>query len=592
MMRLFLITVGCFLFCGSVSKNLADQPRQKSDTRKARWRHPIALVSVGDRIYSANQKSGSISVLDAGEMQVLAEIPVGRKLSDLVVLSGGQRLAAVDEAAHQLILLEPKLAGVKVIDRIDVAKTPVSLAVDAEGDRVAVASLWSRRVSLFQVGSGGGSGIDLKRQAVTDLPFAPRKMLWVENGKRLIVADAFGGRLGILDPDRARVVAVKHVAGHNIRGLAISGDGKDLLIAQQVLNAESKTMRSPVFWGNLMQNVMRSQSLEELLSPETEPANRGDLFRTEPLGHPSNATGDPYDVKVLPGGQTVVSLSGVGELAIRPSDSQPFERFDAQARSTAILLHPDEKRVLVANTFADSITMFDLEDWGIAGHVSLGPTPTVDRLGQGERLFYDANLSLDGWYSCHSCHTDGHTTGRRNDNLSDYSFGAPKRILPLGGVAKTGPWAWNGEAESLTDQIHSSITKTMQGEKRHEEELEALADYLKTIEPAPSLDKMRGTLDAKAVKRGEKIFRNQGCASCHRPPTFTSEETYDVGLADEQNVKRFNPPSLLGVSQRQELFHDSRAKSLHDVLKKFQHGDAHLLSDKKRADLIAFLRSL
>lgn len=587
------ISVGLAVFCcGLVSFLSAEENALWDIANKPHWRHPIAMTTVGDRIYVANQKSGSVSVLDAGEMQVLAEIPVGQRLSDLAMLQNGKHLVAIDETAHQLILLQPQPRGVEVLKRFDVAKTPVSLAVNADGTRCAVTSLWSWRVTLFEIASQEGTAQTLRKQAVIDLPFAPRKMLWLNEENRLIVADSFGGRLAVVDPTAAKLLFVKTLAGHNLRGLALSHDGKDLLIAQQVLDAHGKTMHTPVFWGDLMQNVMRSQALEEFLTADAQPQNTGDLFRTEPLGHPSNATGDPYDVLILPGGQTVVSLSGVGEIAIRRSDTKPFERFDAQAHSTDLLLHPDGRRLLVANTFADSLTIFDLKSWGIAGHVSLGPTSTLNQQEQGERLFYDARLSLDGWYSCHSCHTDGHTTGHRNDNLSDYSFGAPKRILPLGGVTETGPWAWNGEAEKLTDQIHSSIKNTMQGKPRPDEQIQTLVAYLQTLKPAPSVDRMRGTLDTAAVHRGEKVFHAQGCANCHQPPTYTTPESYNIGLSDETGQKQFNPPSLRGVSQRQELFHDSRAKSLSDVLGKFQHGDAHLLSDKKRQDLIAFLRSL
>lgn len=566
---------------------------QADDTlyNKPHWRHPISMVSLGDRIYVANQKSGSITVLKTDPLEVAAEILIGEKLSDLKVL-GGRWLIAVDEAAHQLLLLEPTADGVRVLHRFDVAKSPVSIAVDASGTRGAVSSLWSWRVTLFEVDEES-SKPQLRIQPAIDLPFAPRKMLWLEPENRLIVADAFGGRLAIVDPTAAKVLQEKALAGHNIRGLAKSQDGKDLLVSQQVLSAYSKTEHTPVFWGDLMQNVLRSQSLAELLATEPPKELTGDLFRTEPLGHPSAATGDPDDVQVLPGGQTVVALSGVGEIAIRTADAKPFERFEAQARSTALLLHPDGQRLLIANAFADSITIFHLETWRITEHISLGPTPAeLSQEEWGERLFYDARLSLDGWYSCHSCHTDGHTTGHRTDNQSDLSFGAPKRILPLGGTGHTGPWAWNGKAKHLTGQIESSIKHTMQGEPRTSKELVALGSYVLTLQPAPSLDRMRGTLDEAAVSRGERIFRATGCADCHQPPTYTSEQVYDVGLADEVGNTQFNPPSLLGVSQRQELFHDGRGKSLNEAFEKHQHGDAHLLNEKKRADLIAFLRSL
>ena len=592
-MNLRILTAIAGIACLTAAfANRAEESTTADIQKPPHWRHPIALVTTGDRLYLANQRSGSISILTSEPLEVFAEIPIGGKLSDLAVMQDGRWMVAVDEAAHQLLLLEPTNEGLETLHKLDVAKTPVSIAIDSTGRRGAVASLWSRRVTLFELENSDSKSARLKTRAVVELPFAPRKMLWLAEPKRLIVADAFGGRLTILDPEIARVVSQAKVAGHNIRGLALSGDGKDLLISQQVLNSSSKTTHTPVFWGDLMQNVLRSKSLSELLSPEQKTEAVGDLFRTEPLGHPSAATGDPYDVRVLPGGQTVVSLSGVGEIAIRPSDLKPFERFSAQARSTALLLHPDGKRLLVANAFADSITIFDLNEWRITGHLSLGPTPELTQIDQGEHLFYDANLSLDGWYSCHSCHTDGHTTGHRNDNLSDQSYGAPKRILPLGGVGRTGPWAWNGESNSLVEQIHSSIRNTMQGEKRSPEELQALEAYLQTLKPAPSLDEMRGTFDKASIGRGGEVFRTQGCADCHQPPTYTSPQVYDVGLSDELGRTEFNPPSLLGVSQRQDLFHDGRARSLEDVLEKFQHGEAHKLSDKQRADLIDFLRSL
>ena len=36
--------------------------------------------------------------------------------------------------------------------------------------------------------------------------------------------------------------------------------------------------------------------------------------------------------------------------------------------------------------------------------------------------------------SCHSCHTDGHTSGRLADTLGDDTFGTPKRVLSLLGL--------------------------------------------------------------------------------------------------------------------------------------------------------------
>src|SRR5688572_9418471 len=89
---------------------------EESPRQKPHWRHPIAMVSLGDRIYVANQKSGTITVLKNDPLEISAEIPIGQKLSDLKIISD-QWLAAVDETAHQLLLLEPAGDDVRVLER-------------------------------------------------------------------------------------------------------------------------------------------------------------------------------------------------------------------------------------------------------------------------------------------------------------------------------------------------------------------------------------------------------------------------------------------------------------------------------------------
>ena len=56
-----------------------------------------------------------------------------------------------------------------------------------------------------------------------------------------------------------------------------------------------------------------------------------------------------------------------------------------------------------------------------------------------------------------------------------------------------------------------------------------------------------------------------------RSPEYTSPERYDIGLTDEVGNREFNPPSLRGVSRRDTLLHDGRAKSLEAVFQKERH---------------------
>jgi cytochrome c peroxidase len=254
----------------------------------------------------------------------------------------------------------------------------------------------------------------------------------------------------------------------------------------------------------------------------------------------------------------------------------------------------------VANTLDDSISVVDLQQRAVAGHIPLGPQPELTLAQRGEQLFYDARLSLDGWFSCHSCHTDGHTNGHRNDNLGDNSFGAPKRVLSLLGVADTPPWAWTGYVHDLRVQAEKSITTTLRGRQPPHEVVAALAAYMETLEPPPSVDRLRMAVADPAaraawhqsVQRGREVFDQHGCAACHEPPTYTSRDNYDVGLADELGTRHFNPPSLRGISQRDAFFHDNRAATLEEVFTRYKHQLSGELSPDQLRDLVTFLRSL
>jgi cytochrome c peroxidase len=195
--------------------------------------------------------------------------------------------------------------------------------------------------------------------------------------------------------------------------------------------------------------------------------------------------------------------------------------------------------------------------------------------------------------SCQSCHTDGHANGQMNDNFSDRSFGAPKRVLSLLGVKDTLPLAWNGQVQTLTRQIHNSVENTMQREETlPAEQIQAIAAYVKSLELPPPLDALRGTQDAAAIERGRLVFEKHDCARCHAPPTYTTPEAYDVGLKDAQGVTEFNPPSLRGLSHRGPYFHDNRAATLESVFQKHGHPSGAEYSESDVMDLAAFLRSL
>jgi len=554
-----------------------------------RLRRPAALALSSDEklLYVANRRSGTFSVVDTVKHTTVAEALLGKHLSDLKAI-GGERLLALDEETHELLLLQAAGQEVVVKSRSPVSPYPVTLAVTKDGKLCVVASLWSRRLTFLTLPDADDGAPQVVGSI--DMPFAPRTQLLVKEDKQLIVADSFGGQLAIVDVPQRKLLHVREFPGHNIRGMSTNADGTMLVVAHQMLNELAHTVRNDVHWGLLMSNDLRWLKLDAVLTPGTD---LYDGAHMHPLGQAGSATGDPSGLIMTSQGAVLVSLGGVREIAIGREDDFSLNRVFVGVRPTAIVADSQGKFAYVANTFNDSISVVDIDAHEEVVEISLGPQPELTLADRGERLFFNANLSHDSWMSCHSCHTDGHTNGLLNDNFSDASFGAPKRVLSLLGRRDTGPFAWNASAESLEVQIRNSITSTMQADDPPtDEQLAALAAYVRTLQPPPSIDKARGIQDLKRVAGGEELFGALQCARCHKPPVFTTPKTYDVGLDDKLGGRRFNPPTLRGVGQRGPYFHDNRSATLEDVFLKHEHQLDRKLSEKELRDLLSFLRSL
>lgn len=540
-------------------------------------RRPVALALAPDGrwLYVANRQSGTVSVLDLDARRVAAEVAVGRQVSDFAMTPDGRRLLATDEAANELIVLSPDGPAVDVVRRVAVAASPVTVRVSPDGSRAFVAALWSRQVAVIDLASFAIHSIDL--------PFSPRLTLPLRDAT-LLVADAFGGRLAVVDAGRATVEAVHALPAHNVRGLALSHDGERIVLAHQTLQPETPATTDALHWGNLVTNNVRVLRAAEVLTAGGDPLRRSDLAQ---LGGPGAGAADPAGVAVAAGGRIVTALGGVGELAVGTEAVPDEHRLAVGRRPTALALDAAGRRAYVADTTGDAVAVVDVASRSAVATIPLGPPPEPGPAARGEAAFYDARLSRDGWLSCHSCHADGHTIGLRSDTMGDGSFGAPKRIPSLRGVGDTGPWLWDGSATDLEGQVRKSIRTTMHGKPPEDGVVRDLAAFLRALPPVPP-----ATGVGEQVRRGRDVFREQGCVRCHAPPAYTSPGTFDVGLTDEVGRSQFNPPSLRGVGRGGPFFHDGRAATLADVFVRHKHQLKGQLPAGDLDDLLAFLRTL
>ncbi len=131
--------------------------------------------------------------------------------------------------------------------------------------------------------------------------------------------------------------------------------------------------------------------------------------------------------------------------------------------------------------------------------------------------------------------------------------------------------------------------------------LAALHFYQLSI-PAPAAP--QGSFDKSAAARGEVLFKGKAdCARCHVPPLFTEpgynmHKAAEMGIDDFQAMRspdgmyRTTPLKGLWSHQKGGFFHDGRFATLLDVVNHYDTFQNLKLSDKEKADLVEFLKSL
>jgi DNA-binding beta-propeller fold protein YncE len=576
--------MGLLLVCVSVVSARAGDVREQSQ-----FRRPVSAAVLSDgRLAVANRDSGSLSLIDAIDWSVVAEEPLGRRLSDVAAVPQSNAVIVLDEEAGEAVVVEIAADQVVVRQRVSVARSPVSVCLLADVRTAAIASLWSHALVLCDLDP---AALQIAPRPTIELPFAPRHQVPLPDGERIVVADAFGGRLAIVNAVSGELETVRHFPGHNIRGLAVSPNGRDLYVAHQLLDSHAPTTFDSIHWGNLIENLIRVVPLTSLLDEQSDLVEAGRVIQ---LGSTGGGAGDPAGLAFVAPDRMIAVASGIDRAQVFPILHGIVAPAIVTGRMpTAVTVLPDRDIAVVVNTLGDSLSVIDTSNGKLVREVSLGPSPEPGPRERGESLFFDADLSHDGWLSCHSCHTDGHANGLLADTSGDGTFGTPKRILSLLGTRDNNPWAWNGSLRTLHEQTAQSVASSMHGELPAAQ-INDLVTFLHSLAPPPPLKPVATSAgDDALLTRGREIFNSRGCAHCHVPPlTFTSDQIVEVGLADEQGATKFNPPSLRGVSQQERFFHDGRAATLRSVFEDYGHQLPEGLPPGELDALVRYLQSL
>jgi cytochrome c peroxidase len=268
------------------------------------------------------------------------------------------------------------------------------------------------------------------------------------------------------------------------------------------------------------------------------------------------------------------------------------------------------------------------------------------KIALGRELFYDVRLSKDGSTSCASCHdfSDGGDDGRPvavGISGKPLDFNAPSWFNAGYNFSQF----WDGRAATLEEQVDgpllhpdemasnwSSVLEKLSADETYAARFsdlydgvtaDAVRDAIATFErslvtlDAPFDRYLRGDAAAisKEAKRGYKLFKSYGCASCHQgrliggnlyqklgvvKPYYVYGETDSdaykgraavSGVNEDRYV--FKVPSLRNVELTAPYLHDGSISTLDNVvniMSAYQLGKS--LKYAEVTDIVEFLKTL
>lgn len=374
-----------------------------------------------------------------------------------------------------------------------------------------------------------------------------------------------------------------------VRGLCLSHDGRYAFVTHILARYLMPTTQIERGWINT-----NALSIVDLAKNDV---------RTVLLDDVNRGAANPWGVAASKDGQTLfVAHSGTHEVSRidLPGLLAKLAKADAHVSDDLAFLGDLRKRirlegdgprglviaegaVWIVEYFSGSLGRVSIETDSVESYALAARVPESE-IRRGERLFHDAQLCLQQWQSCASCHPDARTDGLNWDLMND-GFGNPRNTKSMLFAHRTPPAMITGIRPSAEAAVRAGIRHILFA-KRPEEEAKAIDAYLSSLEP------VRGPAgDSASIRRGSEVFEKAGCHACHPAPLYTNKRSFDLGSGT-----LFDTPSLVEIWRSAPYLSDGRAADLESVFTIHnphdRHGATSELSDKELAELVSFLRSL
>ncbi len=569
----------------------------------------LALVPGTDLALVCQQGTDTVTLVDVAKGTKVASLPTGRRPSGVAVSHDGKRAAVANLWDGSVSLFEIKNQSLDSQGAFAVGHMPRGISFVAGTGQFVVALAGDNEIALASFAEKR----ILSKKAVA---LEPRRVLVDGLGKNILVGSGRSATVTKLSlPDLKTVWVAPFPSAFNMVGLAF-GPAEKEVITCQAYDRHHSIAKHNIEQGWAIDNRLGRLKLDgriDTTSGAPELAEQEQLS----LDMRGQASGDLGAVAVSGDGKWLaVCGSGTQELFVLPGNlpwsagdpgdfvdvnleypERKFRKIALGGRPVAVAIRQTKvgHEAIVANQLLDCVQVIDLASGKIVRTLSLneGKEPVQDSVRRGEVIFYDARRSHHQWFSCHTCHPDGHTAGRTFDTLADESFGNAKMTPTLRGVGSTAPWGWHGAKESLAQSVEDSLNETLFSTKKPSaDEVRDLVSFLKTLDHPKNPKR-----STEAAQRGGELFRGKAnCVRCHQGETFTTPKSYEVGLeADGSPFEFWNPPSLRGVVDRSPLGHEGKAGTIFEFLRLYHQPEklgGKAISDAERMDLVEYLKGL
>jgi len=598
------------------------------------WGAPIAASPVDETVWVVNPDAGSVTMIDAGRLEKVAEAPVGQEPWSLAISPDGRSVYVVDRAAGTLVVVDAPSHLVRAT--VPVGPEPGAVALNPTGSKAYVTVISADEVAVVDTGC---------RQVIARVPVEPRPYAIAvtddgdpeDDDEQVYVTHLLAlpqpGGAEATDDGRAGRVTVIDAATHTILNqvrLLPDVHGFPNVLAGLTLAGTTAWIphvrAAPALPNSLTQMVFAAVSVIDLdLGAENVPArlllNDQDIFGS-PVNNPVAAipTSDGQTLYVVLAGSDLVEVVDVSD----PDRPRLVKFLPAGRNPRGLALSRDGRRGYVMSYLARSVTVLDLERLQSLTEVPVTAETLAPEVLRGKTLFNNASnprLSQGSWISCASCHPDGGA-----DSVTWLFPDGPRQTPALWYAGQTRPWHWSAALDEAQD-VEETIQLIQHGlglapgtdppllgppNAGRSADLDALAAFLErgirpAIPPPPAGD----------LSQGRGLFQTAGCAQCHGGPRWTSSAmpgpagTLDpdgngmvdavlrdvdtLNPLDVRGASGFDPPSLLGVGLTAPYLHDGSMPTLEALLASGHpdpQGSGNSLHAEEIAALAAFLRSI